>query len=477
MRFSLIKQTLLASCLLFALSGCGNSFDYGSIAGIYDLYSACLDQSDVTEDYSLYQLTLFENQTMEVFISQLGYITSRDSTYEVIDTTLTETYATETFIYQYDATAKTLVYTADDYGQTLTVTLQKRVEQPEAEPVDFESVLFGEDIDTTKKFNYAPSVIRTTENGKDTLHVWYCTNKKSAVIMDHIAYRKGTKTDDGKWLFSDENIALAPTENRWDSRHTCDPSVIQGVFAWNDEVYTYLMAYLGCETDDYDNNETGLAVAQAPEGPWIKLDHLNPIVPWARDNPSGTWGTGMPSLLSVDRQGTVLLYYMDSALGVGVEKWDFSDLAAPSCLYRSRLVHNGLKTPYGTLTHISYVEMAYDEQNGRLYVLSGAGIKDPPDGTRTLVNSHMMLAYIDQLPTMAAVDGAMQSMNYTWTVAAYAGPDETTFPRNHNSALVTDPYGRIIDANEIWAVTSTGQITYPFDNIYTYRLRGYIFHL
>jgi len=295
--------------------------------------------------------------------------------------------------------------------------------------------------------------------------------------MDHIAYRKGVKNDDGKWLFSEETIVIAPTANTWDSRHACDPSVIKGTFAWDQEVYNYMMAYLGCETDDYSNNETGLAVAKDPEGPWIKLDHLNPIVPWSRDNPSGTWGTGMPSLLSVDKQGTVLLYYMNSAVGVGVEKWNFSDLGEPTQIYRSRLINNGLFRPTGGATYISYVEMAYDEELDRLYVLSGGGIKDPPDGTRTLVNSHMMLAYIPNLTSMDEVDNAMLSMNYTWTVAGYAGPEETDWPRNHNSGIVTDPFGRIIDSNEIWVVTSTGLNTYPFDNIYTYRLKGYIFDL
>ncbi|HOJ44830.1 MAG TPA: hypothetical protein PK340_02160 [Bacilli bacterium] len=475
-----IKSLAFLALTLALASGCASSssqFDYASVAGIYDLESAYLDEYDITSDYSLYQITLRDDQTMNVFVSQLGQITNRDGTYTIVGSTLTETSNSQTYVYAYDFEDSKITYAADEFGQDLVITLIKRIVIDGPVPVEFESVLFGEDIDATKKFNYAPTVIREMEDGKDVIHIWYCTNKTTAIIMDHIAYRRGEKQDDGKWIFSDELIVIAPTIDTWDGRHACDPSVIKGRFVWESEVYNYMMAYLGCVTDDYSNNETGLAVAKAPEGPWIKLDHLNPIVPWSRDNVSGTWGNGMPSLLSVDRQGVVLLYYMNASIGVSVEKWDFSNLDDPTQIYRSRLINNGLKRPNNTQNYISYVEIAYDEALGRLYVLSGGGVKDPPDGTRTLVNSHFALAYIDGMDDFDDIDAAMLGMNYTWTMVGFGGPDETGWPRNHNSALVTDSYGRIIDSDEIWVVTSTGLNTYPFDNIYTYRLRGYIFHL
>ena len=78
------------------------------------------------------------------------------------------------------------------------------------EEVDFESVLFGEDISQTKYFNYCPAIISETENGKEVMHVWFCTNKDDGVIMDHIGYRKGVKQDNGKWIFSDcDDAAIA----------------------------------------------------------------------------------------------------------------------------------------------------------------------------------------------------------------------------------------------------------------------------
>lgn len=479
-----IKGLLIFGIVMTFLVGCNKpkpspseSFDYTLVAGIYDLESATLSDSDITNNYSLYQITLNADQTINVFISELGNITNRDGTYTIVETTLTEISKNETYLYTYNFSDETLVYDTIEYDENLIVTLKKRPNETGPQAVDFEGILFGEDVDATKKFNYAPSVIRETINGTEVMHVWYCTNKTTAIIMDHIGYRRGEMQKDGKWLFGEEEIVLAPTVNTWDGRHTCDPSVIKGEFKWGTETYNYLMAYLGCVTDDYSNNETGLAVAKNPAGPWIKLDHLNPIAPWSRDNVSGRWGTGMPSLLSVDKKGQVLLYYQNTAIGVSVEKWDLSDIDNPTQLYRSRLITTGHQKPNGTSNSISYVEMAYDQRLGRLYVLSGAGVKDPEDGTRTLVYSHFSLAYIENMNSFDDIDRAMVHMNYTWKMAGFAGPEDTGFPRNHNSALVTDNYGYIIDSKNIGVVTSTGYNTYPFDNIYTYRLCGYIFHL
>lgn len=451
------------------------AFNYETIAGIYDLTAATLDETDIKNNYSLYQITLKADQTSNVFISELGQITNRNGTYSIVETTITEISNNGTFVYTYNFENKTLLYTAVEYGENLMVLLTKRPEDTGPQPVDFAGVLFGEKVDETKKFNYAPTVIQQVENGKNVMHIWYCTNKTTAIIMDHIGYRRGEEQEDGKWLFSEESIVLEPTLNTWDGRHTCDPSVIKGEFAWGNENYTYLMAYLGCVTDDYSNNETGIAVAKEPGGPWIKVEHINPIAPWARDNPSGRWGTGMPALLSVDKKGQILLYYMNTAVGVSVEKWDLSDLLNPVRLYRSRLINTGLQKPTGTPNAVSYVEMAYDEKLGRLYVLTGGGIKDPADGTRTLVYSHFSLAYIEGMNNFEDIDNAMINMDYTWKMVGHGGPEDTGFPRNHNSALVTDSYGYVINSEKIGVVTSTGYNTYPFDNIYTYRLCGFTF--
>ncbi len=113
-------------------------------------------------------------------------------------------------------------------------------------------------------YNYCPSVMEL-EDG--TRYTYYCTNGASGNITDYIAVRKGTPNGDGSYAWGAEQTVLAPTAGTWDARHVCDPSVIAGAFSYNGTDYSYLMAYLGCDTD-FNDNEIGLAVATSPEGPF-----------------------------------------------------------------------------------------------------------------------------------------------------------------------------------------------------------------
>lgn len=78
--------------------------------------------------------------------------------------------------------------------------------------------------------------------------------------------------------------------------------MIKGEFTYQEEKYSYLMAYLGCVTSDNTKNEVGLAVAKAPEGPFIKIES-NPICHYElNDNKGFQWGYGQPSMVSMDKK-------------------------------------------------------------------------------------------------------------------------------------------------------------------------------
>ena len=242
------------------------------------------------------------------------------------------------------------------------------------------------------------------------------------------------------------------------------------------------MAYLGCVTDDYNRNETGLAVAKSAAGPWTKLDDLNPIVPWYDNktddiNPE-QWGTGMPTLTSVDGKGEVILTYQSSSRGTaGIQRWDFSDLDHPERKFTSDLMHNGIVNSQGIKCSAGIVDFAFDPVRGRLYVFGVTNERNPADVTKTLVNSHCVLAYVDGLADMEAVTAALQSASYTWNIAGYVGPNTTGFERNHNPAIVRDGRGYIPDSGRIGVVVSTGHNSWDNENIFTYRLYGAVFDI
>lgn len=473
----MIKKITGLFIILFTmviLVGCQEP-DHSSFVGIYDIESATLEGLDVTNEYYIYTVEIRDNKTMRVSINYLNVLTNRESTFTVSKDTLTEKHQGNTYRYVLNETNQTLTHNIKEFGESLTVILKKRQNTDQTLGVDFEGILFGESIDLTKRFNYAPSVLIEEVDGKTVMHIWYCANRLSGVIVDHIGYRKGVLNEDNKWEFTDETYALAPTLDTWDSRHTCDPSVIKGEFNYQNETYHYMMAYLGCTTEDYSNNETGIAIAKKPEGPWIKMDHLNPIVPWDRDNQSGTWGTGMPSLLSVDGKGKVLLFYSNSSVGVSVDYYDFIDMNQPDLVFTRNIIANGLTNPNGTfLNYVGLADFSYDPIRKRLYMSSYTNTKNPPDVTITRVNSHGAVHYIDGLNSMEDVVEAIRNQTYVWQLLDFIGPEDTGYDRNHNLGLVRDAYGYLYDSNQVMVVVSTGRIDYPNDNIYTYRLMGYI---
>ena len=462
-----------------------------TIDATYILKSAILNGQDIKSEFSIFTIIFKPDGTMDVSIFRDGFLTKRNSTYVVSGSKLIETYNSET--YEYSIYKNMILTSMEDFEGTIEITLEVKEEDEMGDTVDFNSLLFGEDLNLTKKYNYCPAIIADKdENGKDILYIWYCTNKDSGVIMDYIGFRVGTLEENGKWSFTEEEIALSPTPNTWDARHVCDPSVVKGEFNYKSETYSYLMAYLGCTTEDYQKNETGIAVAKSPYGPWIKIDEVNPIVPWYDDGDYDTeqaiylsrqgttsiyWGTGMPSLLSVDHKGEIIMLYSSTHRGIGIRRLDLSDVENPVLKFVSSIQHTGAVNSQGTKCNVSIPDFAYDSVKGRLYVVSVTNERNPQDVTRTRVNSHSYLAYIDNLNSMEEVSNALKNGGYTWHVVGYVGPNETGWERNHNPGIVKDEYSQIPDSSLIKMIVSTGHNSWPTENIFTYRLFGWEFEI
>lgn len=480
MRFKKILLLLVVLLTALLLPGCKEENKGQVFVGKYILDKVYIDGEVSTNYYMTYEVEFKNDYTCNVKIYGLAGLEVRESTYYYDGNFITETYKDKT--YSYMMSNGVLVH--EDAANGIKVVFKEFVEgsTDDDKSVDFDSVLFGKPIDETKIFNYCPAIL--VEDG--VMHIWYCTNKTSGVIMDHIGYRTGTQTADGKWLFSEQEIVLAPTPGTWDGRHTCDPAVIKGEFKMQGETYYYLMSYLGCVTEDYSKNETGIAVSKTPAGPWIKVDSLNPIVPYGDPKIFGdgtdrnsytSWGTGMPALLSIDGKGEVLLFFQTSSRGTGIQRWDFSDLDNPKVKFDVARNNNGIVNSQSLKCSVGITDYAYDPVAKRFYVFGVTNEKNPPNITETLVNSHCVLAYIDNVESTEQLCDLLVSNNYSWTCVGYVGPEQTGWDRNHNPGIVRDPYGYISDSSTIQVVVATGRRDYPNQNIYTYRLHGYTFHL
>ncbi len=307
--------------------------------------------------------------------------------------------------------------------------------------------LFGTSTSSDRyTYNYCPSIM---EEEDGTLHVYYCTNKGesswgSMVYIDYIGYRTGTPNGDGTYTWSSESIVLSPSASgAWDDKHNCDPSVIKGSFKYNDTNYSYLMAYLGCTQGDI--NDIGLAVANAPAGPWVKVG-TTPIVDYTYvESSANNWGVGQPSLVNKGGadSGKVWMFFTRGD-GDGTRTivcdCDFSDLGNPVVGTETKLENEGLITlDTGARSIINNADFAYDDARKVLYATSGCH-PFPTSAPSFIAGNFRVTSFRFGGEDIAEITYGKTS-TAKWKYLATVGSEDTGFARNHNSGLVRDEYG------------------------------------
>lgn len=380
---------------------------------------------------------------------------------------------------------------------------QTRHDSHDQGDVNFVDELFGDDI-SKNYYNYCPSII---VEGK-TMHIWYCSNRDDALIVDYVAYRKGTLHDDGKWSFTDKTFALQASTSGWDKQHVCDPSVVKGDFSYNGEKYNYMMAYLGCVTTDNSKNEVGVAFAKNPEGPYVKYDK-NPVADYYKDfNLSRTdssqnqgvsgntnWGYGQPSLINVDKAGKVILFYAKGTpkgTYTTAELWDMSNVNNAQLLDSVDLSETGITNAGGAKDCINNADFAYDPATKRLYCVK-EDFPYPTDKGINWITGSNTIFYLQLNENETSVCNTIfdSDFRFSWNKVGVIDKALTGYVRNHNCGIVTDGYGWISTPSQLQVVytmslpyTDFPDWTIPYDwgvgqwpALHTYRLHGVTFDL
>ena len=338
-------------------------------------------------------------------------------------------------------------------------------------------------IGETNKYNYCPSYFIED----NIAHVYYCTNKDEGNVTDYVGYRKGEVVNNKVKYSDNSQYVLTHGEmGSWDSRHACDPSVVKGVFKYHGEEYNYLMAYLGCVPSDCTQNETGIAVSKTPDGPWIKCDFkedgvtkINPIVPFSDFSCNETsWGTGQPSLVSVDKKGRVLLFTTVGATNgtfTNLREYDFSEIDNYKLL-RERVSINidGIRGSNGSASFINNADFGYDEVNKRIIMSKPRQFFGTDGKSPNFIADTIDVYYIDDTEGSEIGDVLFAGKNTTkiWKLIGSVNESLTGFLRNHNTGLVTDEYKRIDSSSPLGVLftrsdeDSGGQWSY----LSTYRL-------
>ena len=314
-------------------------------------------------------------------------------------------------------------------------------------------------------YNYCPTVF---EEEDGTRYVYYCTNKTGYNVTDYIGCRVGTPNADGTYTYGAETLVLSPSSGAWDSRHVCDPSVIRGSFSYQGTTYSYLMAYLGCSSSDNQENKVGLAVANSPTGPFVKVG-ASPIVDFTKDSTvtSFQWGVGQPCLVSQDKAGKVWLFYTrgdKNGTRTIARTGNFADLDSPTLGSETRVSVTGLQTLNGGTDILNNADFAYA---GGTVFYSASDCHPNPTDAPDFISSAFRVTRLERF-TSGGV--AFTSTNASWTNLAVVGPDETGFARNHNVCLVRDEYGWLPERDYLTVYYSMSNTGSGNSSLWTYRI-------
>jgi hypothetical protein len=309
--------------------------------------------------------------------------------------------------------------------EKLTKTTEKLTKIPDNTKPDTKQEDANSVGEQSQIYQYCP----TNVNGA----ILYCSNENNKGEVKDGIYLNGTQV-------------LATTSGAWDSAQVCDPSVISGNFAFNGSSYTYLMAYLGCATNDCTNNEIGFAVSNDLYN-WTKVGK---IVSCVND---GFWGVGQPALMNLKNDGMVYLFYTSGTAAKTTTYAQYLDCRDLNNIQNLGQVE--ITTPYD---FISNADFGYAD--GYLYMTCD-----------THPFSEGVLNFISDKQTVykAAWSSSFKELPVlSWQIETVIDASQTGYAKNHNACFAKDGYGNLI--GRTICVTIASEVGDFLDNLFTYRI-------
>ncbi len=289
----------------------------------------------------------------------------------------------------------------------------------------------------SSKYSYCPSAL-IQEDG--TTEIWFCGNPNDEIFVDNVFHI--TENTDG--TVSKAVSVLQPSLS-WDSRHTCDPCVVEGQFKMDGTTYKYAMFYLSNPLEYY-YNEVGVAFSNDLHATtWVKYPYQVIYKGWDGEGDqdlgggSKSWGTGQPSAFSLDKKGKVCLTYTLGDVGGTRVIWrecDFSDMSNPVIGPVNTVTRKGLKdTQKKDEGYLCNADFAVNFEEDKILMIRHVG-----------TNNSVYPAFIPQ-------ENEINWMNWTdfksglgtWKKMYTIRPVDTGFARNHNSCIARDNFGHIHD--------------------------------
>lgn len=284
------------------------------------------------------------------------------------------------------------------------------------------------------RYSYCPSIV---DNGDGTTHVYFC-GTKSNIMVDNVYHIQ--ELGDGS--HTDERSVLQPSLD-WDSRHDCDPSVIEGQFKYQGVSYKYAMFFLSNPLEYY-YNEIGVAFSNdlAAES-WVKYPYQIVKKTWDEEGDqywsatNKSWGVGQPSAVSLDKKGKVLLTYTKgdrAGTGLMWRELDMSDMDNLVVGPAKNMVVNGWTQKDGqTQDYGTNADFAINLDEDKIVVVRPVHPHDPE--YPSFIASQLEVLW---MPFSRFLRGEGK-----WTVMYRLGAKDSGFPRNHNGGMMRDSFGHI----------------------------------
>lgn len=284
------------------------------------------------------------------------------------------------------------------------------------------------------RYSYCPSIV---DNGDGTTHVYFC-GTKSNIFVDNIYHIQ--ELADG--TRSAEKSVLQPSLD-WDSRHNCDPSVIEGDFKMDGVSYKYAMFFLS-NPMEYYYNEIGVAFSNdLAADSWVKYPYQVVKKTWNEEGDqfwsatNKSWGVGQPSAVSLDKKGKVLLTYTKGdADGTGLmwRELDMSDMNNLVVGPAKHIVSNGwMQKDNNTQDYGTNADFAINLDEDKIVMVRPI---HPHDSEYpSFIASKVEVLW---MPFSRFMQGEGK-----WTVMYRIEGKDTGFPRNHNAGLKRNSFGHI----------------------------------
>lgn len=287
-------------------------------------------------------------------------------------------------------------------------------------------------------YSYAPSAIESDSGDK---YIFVCHNKTKHEVIDYIYFYKSQNVEqENNW--SSGKAVLGPSNDSWDSIHTCDPDVRRLDYSYKGDDYKWIMFYLGNDTEGSKHNQIGLAFSKEIDGPYIKYDD-NPLIGY---EDTTTWGVGQSTAVVLDDE-TVNLYY---------SKWPDNQVKRQIQFNESSSIKVGDEEIISHLDNNTYVSYFHDEiftvKSYKSY-----DFNEMPD----------MVGDVIRVQNSKMISGGYRSSG-EWNKIVELGPGITGFDRNHNPGFLTDEKGYLRSRDELIVYFTVSQ---PGNNwLWTYDL-------